>query len=716
MNSVIEHRSMFPPLFAIILIAAVIQAWPQVFEIIALDGSAKVQHVQKKDLEKVAIGSQVRDNDIIESAFQTKCVLRFGKSNIVIVGSNSKILVNIRERQVTSDTIISDVNLTLFSGACFVKALSQAHVSVYTSNAVGETENGSFSTVVESKTGETGFQVISGKVKTRNIAQKEGIDLISGQTTMIFPGKEPTAPLFITYKHVSVLKHFFGEEYIQSEMDAAGIKATEDKTSRSSALLSDVLVNGQFEKNQDVSTYKIPFSLNKIYGAILDDRMKNKKTYTRIQKPNDFVGHRLFLAQRSSFAVANGGVYPAVSLSPSYSSGAFSAGLRLSLARNYTGSFGLYGFSSAAGVLDKVDHVTWEPQNAPFSIALGAQSGLTIGSGAVVRGFDNSDPYCIFQPLGLSGTCAVKDFNAQVFIADISRFSIGGVHLALTPTVYHFGAGFFFDANQIQAASPEENNRFGLRSVSDAYILDSASTAVSIYEADFFMDFVISDNFSMSFGGGFAQKLKSRSADGFVFTPKLTMDWGKMRIQAGLVAESGRLIAGQFNSWYMSNRWRRFGINGDDTIVTQNTILSGSRSCQGVDVVFVVNPSKATALELSLRQNFREKHTFALDTVAAPPGTDFSASLKARDGLFKFLRYGEVYVRQERAGIYPPRSSVFSSWAFSAGAIVETNPLYFGIALSGDVSVGYLDMNFDNRADSGDTVIRFSIGLSRDFL
>ena len=285
-----KKKSVYPPspcflaCIFVVLFGTVSGLYAQTFDVISLEGSAKVQRVQKKEWENVAIGAQLHDNDIVESYFQTKCVLRFGKGNIVIVGSNSKALLNIRERENSPGSTISDVNITLFSGACFVKAISQAHIGVYTSNAVGETENGSFSTVVESKTGETGFQVLGGKVKTRNIAQKEGIDLISGQTTMIFPGKEPTAPLYITYKHVSVLKHFFGDEYIQSEMDAAGIKATEDVTSRSSTLLSDAMTGGQFGNEQEMSTYKIPFSLNKIYGAILDDRAKNARTYVPINR------------------------------------------------------------------------------------------------------------------------------------------------------------------------------------------------------------------------------------------------------------------------------------------------------------------------------------------------------------------------------------------------------------------------------------------------
>jgi len=166
---------------AALILFAVTAVSSQTFDLISLEGSAKVQRVQKKEWENLAVGSQLHDNDIVESGFQTKCILRFGKGNIVIIGSNSKALINIRERESSPGASLFRCQHNPFFRGLFCQGYSQAHIGVYTSNAVGETENGSFSAVVESKTGETGFQVLGGKVRTRNIAQKEGIDLTSGK-------------------------------------------------------------------------------------------------------------------------------------------------------------------------------------------------------------------------------------------------------------------------------------------------------------------------------------------------------------------------------------------------------------------------------------------------------------------------------------------------------------------------------------------------------
>jgi hypothetical protein len=691
----------------------------QTFEVISLDGSAKVQRVQKKDMEKLAIGSQLHDNDIVESYFQTKCVLRFGKGNVVIVGSNSKLLVNIREKETAPGSAISDVNLTLFSGACFVKAISQAHIGVYTSNAVGETDNGSFSTVVESKTGETGFQLLGGSAKTRNIAQKEGINLASGQTTMILPGKEPTAPLFITYKHVSVLKHFFGDDYIVSELEAAGIKPTEDRSTRSSLLSEDQLFASG---GQDLSTYKSPFSLNRIFGAILADREKEKRLYSPISMPAFATSNKLLLEERTGFAVTGVGSFPSIQIIPSYSLGALNVGLRLSLSSNYTGSIGMYAFSSGAGVLDVIDHVIWGSINDPLYIAAGPLRDFTMGNGLVVDNFSNADPYRVSQPLGLAINYSLGEIIAQAFIADLSQFSIGGIELQYGPSRYHVGAGFFFDGDQYQKTPALAENRFVvLPQVNSSTIQIDSVLSVNIYELRSSVDAVLTDELKISLGVDFAQKFQSGHTDGFTIEfPAVSCDVSGMRWKGGLIGEWGRLIAGEFNYYYMSNRCRIDSSFIGDTLITANAMLSPKRMCEGVSALFGIDPYRGTSLEVGLRLNFAEKNTFnpayVQDTSKLSPGMDLSFSFRTNDSLIKAIKYGEIYLRHDHTGLYPPRSGLFSSWGFSTGLRAVSNPIAFGISLDGEVSFSFLDLNSNNRIDPGDMLLNFSIGIMRGFL
>jgi hypothetical protein len=376
----------------------------------------------------------------------------------------------------------------------------------------------------------------------------------------------------------------------------------------------------------------------------------------------------------------------------------------------------MYGFSSFAGILDKIDHISWESAGGRVSFSLGAQHDLTIGSGNVVNGFSNTDPYRLFQPLGLSASFSTNELGLQVFWADISQFSLGGVRVAYSPSTYHFGAGYFFDADQFSPISPKENNRFKILPDTASDTIAAASLNAHIYEFDFSWDAVVSEDLQASIHVDFAQKLKSGSTDGFVFNvPWVVVSWNSLRIGAGLVAESGRLIDGQFNSVYMANRGRLFGASGIDTLVTQNTILSEKRLCQGAKLSFAINPYKGTAVEFSLRQNLHEDRTFSIDTMKLAPGTDLSLSLCVNDSLLKPIRFGEVFLRQEHSGLYPPHSALFSSWEFIAGASVITHPLYFGISVDAQLSYQFLDMNFDNKLNQGDGLLCLSIGFSRGF-
>jgi hypothetical protein len=690
-----------------------------VFDVISMDGSANVQRVGKKDWEKLVIGAQIKDNDIIETFFQTKIVLQFGRGNVAILGSNSKALFNIREQQTDSGTAILDVNLTLFAGGCFAKAVSNCHISLYTSNAVGETDNGSFSAVVESKTGETGFQTLSGNVKSRNIAQKEGIRLSSGQTTMIFPGKEPTAPLYITTRHVSVLKHFFGEDYIESELATAGIKPTEE-SGTGTVSLSQAAVAQQFGKSADQGMYKAPFSLGKIYGSILSDRKKDMPQFKITRRPDLYRENGLEIEENNLYARARGLGFPEFTVTPSYTTKIFSAGLRLPLASNYTTQLSIHDFSSVQGFLDLVDHCMVGPFGDSTFVRVGALEDYTVGDGLVVDGFNAANPYSLFHPLGLNGRIQLDDFSARGFIADLSSFSIGGIYLMYEPSLYHFGAGFFYDAGQYRKETDIAGYRFDTlpEPGPKTDTLDPEMNAF-IYQLDVGFDLVVEWDMHSTINVEFAQKIAGGAMDGVVLrAPSLSFNWASVFLRTGLVLETGRLIEGQFHSFYMSNRARIMtgGASGD-TLITQNTMLSKHRADGKFEFAFGFVPGRGISVTANFAPTFFNRHPLSLYPSANIGGVDFGLSLTVNDSLFAPIKYGRVYISQTRTDLYPP-GSPFPSWGFQAGLEVITNPVLFGIGFSAGFSTYFLDMvNYNNKVDPAtDNVLEFSIGIRRGFL
>ena len=693
----------------------------KVFNVFSLDGSAKVQRVGKKYWDKLSIGSQVRDNDIVETFFQTKLVMQFGRGNAAILGSNSKALVNIREPQIERGEAGVKVNLTLFTGGCFVKAISNCHISMYTSNAVGETDSGSFSTAVEVKTGETGFQTLGGSMKTRNIAQKEGITLSSGQTTVISPGKEPSAPLYLTVRHVSALNRSFGEDYIESELGAAGIKPTEEISSRP-ASLSQNLASQQQGTSADQGRYKLPFSLNKIWGAILDDREKYGIHYSTFSKPDVYNERRFVVEESNAFAFVRNRTFPQFIISPSFSSRFFEAGLRVPVAANYTGKITMYNFSSAAGFLDLIDHVNVGLFEDSTFLKIGPIRDYTIGNGIVMDHYCNYNPYSLFHPLGIALQAQLGDWSMQGFVADVSSFSMGGAHLTFEPNIYHFGAGVFYDANQYyQAAVDSAGYRFvNLPRTNSSTISPYPALPVQIYQLDYGVDLVANYDLRVNMAAEFAQKLVKFHNDGFVFKgPIVSINWQRMFIKGDFTAEMGRLIDGQFNSFYMSNQVRVIDTAAShDILLTQNTVLSDRKASGKLDLFFGISPINGIALNAFYKQNIFDSHPLAYpaaDSNYSGPDLSLGISFSVNDSLWHPIKYGTIYCQETHGGLYPTKT-VFPSWGFAAGFDLVTNPILFGVGLSAGFSLYYLDMNSNNAIDPIDKVMEFYLGLRYGFL
>jgi hypothetical protein len=713
------------PFFTLLALAVLFMAADafsqKVFNVISLDGSAKVQRMGKKNWDKLSVGSQVRDNDIVETFFQTRLVMHFGKDNAAILGSNSKVLFNIREQPTESGATGIEANLTLFAGGCFIKAISNCHISMFTSNATGETDNGSFSTAVELKTGETVFQTLGGSIKARNIAQKEGITLTPGQSTTIFTGKEPAAPLYITVRHALVLKHSFGEDYIESELGAAGIKPTEDKSSGPTGL-SQNMASQQQGTPADQARYKQPFSLNRIWGAILDDREKYGIHCPAIGKPDLYNERRFVVEESNVLTLARDNLYSQFILTPSFSSHFFEAGLRLPVAANYTSRIAMYNFSSLAGALDLIDHVNIGLFEDSTFLKIGPVNNFTIGNGLIVDGYNNYNPYSLFHPLGATLQAQLGDWTMQGFVADLSSFSLGGAHLLFEPNIYHLGAGYFYDANKYdRAAGDSVGYRFvNLPGTDSGTIRPGPATPTSIYQLDFSADVVANYDLKVVAGAEFAQKLVNFHNDGFVLrAPVVSINWQTLFVKGDFTAEMGRLVAGQFNSFYMSNRARVISTAAlHDTLLTQNGLLSDRKSTGKLELFFGISPVKGTALNAFYKQNIFDRHPLAYpaaDSLYSGPDLSLGLSFSVNDSLWRPLKYAAVYFQETHGGLYPPKS-IFPSWGLAAGFDAVTNPILFGVGLSAGVSWYYLDMNADNKIDAQDNVIEFSLGLRYGFL
>lgn len=686
--------------------------WAQVptFSVTDLEGTAKVQHAALHLWDKISVDDQIRSNDIIETNFQTKIVLQCTKNCVVIIGSNSKALIDYKVNEI-NDTPRVSLSVTIFNGGVLINVRNGSHANVFTANAIAESDSGTVSAVADGKTGESGFQVINGSVSVRNLTQNNGKVLRSGLTTMILPNKEPTAALYMTNRHVSVLKHFFGEEYIQKELDLSGIKPTEEKTGRRLSFSQKFSTNQTNSDNND--TYRALFSTEKIYGSIITDQLNNSHGYQTFF-PDKNVGKRKGFVELGSVNKANDNkIFSSYMLNLGYSHKFIDLGLRFSVAVHGYSSYPKINFTTFQAVADKLEHLTIGDQSDSLFVHLGAIKELTLGNGLIVNNFQNNNPNCIDNPLGLLEMARFSEIiSLKSFINDITAPEIGGFFVTFEPSMYYLNAGYYFDLNQKKTTITNSNYIYSPPLLLDSVKAGSRNAPVHIYELDFGTDIAVNYDFTAKLFFEFAQKLNSGN-DGIVIRmPSFLFDFYRTKLGLSFTMETGRLLLNQFDQFYVAQgsfiETNKF--TGVKTVESQNSVLSPQRRTVGLSLFYNVNPFKGTDIAFSYRQNIKEKKTFILATENRDSSTtanrDYSYSfrLALNDTLLRYVRYFALYVNQNHVSLFPQDGSLFLSWNTEIGVELQTIPFFNKYALEAGFRYFYLDngnysQNFINKKD-----------------
>ncbi|MBD3420034.1 MAG: hypothetical protein GF398_07965 [Chitinivibrionales bacterium] len=703
------------------------------FDVTLLEGSAKIQRSQRKSWDDLQIGQQINDNDIVETNFQTKLTVQFGDGNIVILGSNSKLLLNISETE-SDGRPYQEVSLTLFGGGIFAKAVSNCHLSIYTANAVAQTEFGSLSAVADEKSGETGFQVLEGDVRARNIAQQQNRRLGAGQTSMVLPGKEPTAALYITNRHVGVLKHFFGDEYIDNQLASAGITPTDDRARQSRMSFSEGYRSRKTTgAQQKDGMYKRQFTMNKIYGGILRDQEQDKIVSKELTTPDSMFSNRGTVGFTFDMTIGNALASPAFYVTPAWKLKFMRVGLKLGLGRNWEG-FTAYQFSGVKGILDIIDFVdfTFAPKRLDsLQLHLGGLQRLTIGNGVVVNGYANNNAYHLSRGLGFYGMGSKEDVKVQLFVGDLAEFVPLGIRIDYTPSVYYIGAGYYMDFDQHNPIVQEPVQRYTVdNSDADIWDTDSMLSNAHIYEINLATDILDRYDFAIRLGAEFAQKLMNWG-DGFaVHAPYFDVRYRDYHFGAGFITETGRMMYGQFHHFYHSNRCRPVYVDSDvRRLVTQNTLFSPQRKQRSIRGFIKMSPWPGIFVSAEYRQDIFGDNTirFKQDTVFTADdrkGISYSLRGSINNSLLKPIQFAQIYLEQLGGGVMPPGGSPFASWGFLSGLDVMTRPLIFNIAFEGGFSFYYLDQTnaraqagrMNNDIDNGDNIFRLYLVARWGFL
>ncbi len=714
-------KSDFKNIILLLLIfSTVLWAQQSAFEVTSLEGVAKVQHSAQNIWDKISVGDQIKNEDIIETDFQTKIVLKYNQNCILILGSNSKVLVDYEIRE-TGDTVKSDFSLTLFTGGLLAKVQKDSYLKVFTSNAIAEADSGTLSVVVDGKNGESGFQVIKGNVDVRNIIQNRGIRLRTGLTTIVLPNKDPTPTLYMTNRHVSVLKHFFGAEYIQTELDSSGITPTEEK--KGNRLSFSRQFSSKISDSTNNEIYRSLFDINRIYGSIIDDQMNESKFYESFASTRNVKKRKGLIEFGCTNFFNDERIISSFSLSLGYSYRFIEAALRLSLNEKRNSHYEMK-FSTAQSIFDKLDYLSIGNIPDSMFIQMGPIKNLTLGNALVVDQFRNKHPNSLYSAAGVFGSVKVNDhFGLKGFVNDITAPYVGGLSMSFEPSAYYLYAGYYFDADQHESSITNSNYVYcqPVTNIQKSSRIDP----VHIYEIDLGTDLALYYNFNAKLFVEFAQKLNSGNDGIVVRMPYFLFDLPRTSFGFGFLMEFGRLLSGQFDQFYMSQRsFVKTDGTGQKILESPNSILSPRRSTLGVSLFYKMNPVKGFDIALSGRQNLKEKKSFVMSTETgdssfnARPDYSYSLRLAINDSLVKFVNYFGLYLGQNHATLFPDGSSVLRSWNTEAGIELLTNPLFYNVAFDTRCRYFYYDHSkrSNNLINKEDHIVEWYFGIKWGFL
>jgi hypothetical protein len=697
------------------------------FKATILNGTAKIQLSSKKTWSKFSVNDQVRDNDILETYFQTKLVLELDKENILILGSNSKALINLAE---TESNI--EINITLFSGGLFLKSVKNCRANVFTSHGVAQIDSGVISCVVDGKSGQTGFQVLGGVTNIRNIAQQEATPLTAGQTTVVTSGKEPTAPVYVTLKHITVLRYYFGNEYIENELQASNINPTDDRQTTRLSLSQSTNETKTYKNSVPFEgSYKPLFNIVRIYESILNDRVKHSRMFqdisTPILPPDNRVGE---VYVGGSFGFTNDQVYPVITAVPSVTLPWLNAGIRIPFSKMYDGTYSL-NFNGANGITDKIDHLYIGSLTDSMYLFIGPINNLTFGSGTVVQNYSNKNSYSALNTAGLVVHLRGNPVNVKAFVNDITTFDIGGVSLAIEPSFYRFAGSFFYDLNQYAALPTDNYSRFIELPQNRATLVpdpDSAKAVSYIYEIDFGTEIINTYDVLTNVLVEFAQKFEEGHTVGWAFRgPTVTYERSWIKIAARFNAETGHMISPQFHSFYTTNRNRRSNVGNTTTQTTQNAIFSDDRFAAGVTGILGIAPVRGLSFVANITHDFTSVYPFlkyeTIDSTFSKNNFSFDFRIAANDSLIKKIRLIEAHYTQIHGGYFPIDGSAFASWGIQAGLSIVTAPLFLKASIEAGLNFQYLDIDksslpqnrFNGTIDAGDQLVEVYAGVRWGF-
>jgi hypothetical protein len=712
-------------------------SWAQEFTLTVTKvyGSVQIKREGSRRWEELKTEDEIFDNGIIRTSFRSNCEIRAGRDNIIYMGANSRILINAIEKAGTNN----EINVTVFAGSVYSKTVSGIDYYVYSSTAVGKTQEGIFNCTVDEATGISGFHVFKGTITTSNISVQWDQILRAGDMSSISRDTRPTKPKKISAKQMAFLTRFYGAEFINQEIEATGVEVVTGTgttaTEYSAIQESEESWAGLTKRPRPGKGLQL-FDHEDIIQKLEDHREKTNWMYAEVSK-SDLMSHLKYRVTSSMNHYAHHQrSFLDFYIRPGYFLKNAHIVLNLPFVSDSSGDLGMGSVGSGRGLLDKIYSIGYQYKKS--FIYIGDIDHFTVNYGLVMKDYSNRAYSDNIRNVGAVFHLESYFKNLEVFTASLANFHLYGANFFLEDTLGYIGIAAIREEGQaINLNGGDYTFRSGDASLSDTLPEDSlvAEHSLTFAEINFARNIFYVRPIKVQAYLGLAGMIMNDEANlkGFTMNlPGLEVIWGRQVYRAEIFINRNRFIRGFFNKFYEDNSFVVRRGNADSNEVTATTNLAEELVKEkfklGINLAFKLKPIRGLTVSAEFEKDLAwlEADTSRIDAntgmpvnMSSGPGRNngrLDLRIKMGEKLYRRISFAEAYYQISHCGYYS--NSSFSPF-FANTFTTFGARLFFLITGNIECFAGFekffYDRNGDFEATSDEGVTGISAGVTVGF-
>lgn len=675
-------RLAFRPVFCffalLLFLAAPLRAEITVSE---MEGSAQIQMEGERRWRAMKGDEVINDNDVIKTGYKSKISLRAERINQIVIGSNSKVLINVSR----SKRSLPVVSVTLFEGAILSKIISNVEFTVYTTTASATTQGSVLSAVVEEKTGRSGFQVLSGNVVAQNLIIKGEAKLTPGSTSVIEANRPPSSPNPLTTTHVSILGRFFGNKYIDAQIKETGarpVKAVHAADTRIKA--SATLGKAPYKRAnaKEAPALESPFDLNFVVERIAEKEAVQNRIYTRPSEPGQVFVLERVVGGDFRTVIFNGRSYPFFGVRTGLRWRALQLVMGFPFVPSITGQMGAGEWNTPDAILEKFSKLQIAPSRMPFYVVMGALEPLTLGYGLAVEDFSYRLPRAAVQKTGIKAALTLTDWTFGIVVPNITGGDVLIPHFQYDDGLFSLLFAYIMDTDQTR----------GLHAGDIAFLNRSLDTPadttlrpISQYDIEATWNIYYHPPVWLQMYAGFSQiRSAERGNIGYgVIAPGFSLYLRQWKLMAEIRSHTDSFISPYYNPFWAEDRAR---FMADSSIVTLEDRLIDNHAAKGVKFLVERSFLKGSTMAIS---HFRNLTAFD-STNRFRPRTDANTRflLRLSDEALPSVKSLSLYFDRYHEGYF---EETFSGPASQSRAGLQLQTLLATYEVDLDAKTYFLD-------------------------